>query len=395
MSALSGIKVLDLSRVLAGPSCTQTLADLGATVWKIESLQGDETRTWGPPFLENGLSAYYTCVNRNKQSLAINLKDTQGQQIVQKLAAQADILVENFKVGDLERYGLDYERLSKTNPGLIYASITGFGQTGPRASEPGYDAALQGHTGIMSVTGEPGGPPMKVGVAWIDLMTGMNATTAILAALFERSRSGLGQHLDLSLFDTGICAMANLAQSYLVTQKSPKSVGNAHAQIVPYGSFPASDGWLVIAVGNDRQYQALTEVLCAPELWSDPRFQQNASRVAHRAELVSCIEGITRTESREFWLKRLSSKGIPSAPVNNLEEAFNDPQTQARNLQVSWEGQSTLGSPFFHLSRTPAELRSTPPLLGQHTREVLEQALGMDSKTVSTLLESGVLGSIS
>lgn len=286
MGALDGLVVLDLSRILAGPYATQMLADLGAEVWKVESPWGDDTRRWGPPFRE-GESAYFLSTNRGKKSLAINLKDPRGQRLVRRLAEQADVLVENFKVGDLARYGLDYPSLAEVNPRLVYASITGFGQTGPRAAEPGYDAALQGMTGIMSVTGEPDGPPTKVGVAWIDVLTGLTAAVGILAALRERDVSGRGQHLDLALFDVGVAAMVNQAQAYLMTGVAPTRMGNAHPQIVPYQAFAARDKWFILAVGNDAQYRRLTEALERPDLWEDARYQTNAGRVEHRSELVA------------------------------------------------------------------------------------------------------------
>lgn len=420
MSALAGLKVLDLSRVLAGPYCTQTLADLGAEVWKLEPLWGDETRAWGPPFLQSkhrpppspaggdegerhmpgeyadwkvgpeGESAYYLSVNRGKKSVAVNLKDPRGREIVRRLASRADVLIENYKVGDLARYGLDDEALRKLNPRLVYCSITGFGQTGPRASEPGYDAALQGYTGIMSVTGEALGPPMKVGVAWIDLLTGITATSAILAALLEREKSGQGQRIDLSLFDVGLAAMANLAQSYLVTGKAPQRKGNAHAQIVPYGAFPASDGWIVLAVGNDGQYAKLCEALGHPELWGDERFKTNPGRVTHRDELVAELSEITKTQPKAHWLGVLQAAGVPSAPVNDLAEAFADPQTEARKMQQELEHPTlgsipAVGSPLAFLSRTPAQLGSPPPLLGEHTLEVLTHVLGLTERQVNDL----------
>lgn len=422
MSALAGLKILDLSRVLAGPYCTQTLADLGAEVWKLEPIWGDETRAWGPPFLQPelqpppspgageggregggepddytywkvgpaGESAYYLSVNRGKKSLAVNLKDPRGQEIVRRLASRADVLIENYKVGDLARYGLDYSSLQKLNPRLVYCSITGFGQTGPRASEPGYDAALQGYTGIMSVTGEADGPPMKVGVAWIDLLTGMTATNAILAALFEREKSGQGQYIDLSLFDVSLAAMANLAQSYLLTGKAPQRKGNAHAQIVPYGAFPASDGWMVLAVGNDSQYQKLCETIGHPELWTDERFKTNPGRVTHRDELVTKLSEITKKEPKTHWLSVLQAAGVPSAPVNDLAEAFSDPQTEARRMRGELEHPTlgfipTVGSPLAFLSRTPAQLGSHPPLLGEHTLEVLSGVLGLTEHQISDL----------
>ncbi|MER3552856.1 MAG: CoA transferase [Meiothermus sp.] len=407
MSALAGLKVLDLSRVLAGPYCTQTLADLGAEVWKLEPFWGDETRAWGPPFIEPdeyadwkvgaaGESAYYLSVNRGKKSVAVNLKDLRGQEIVRRLASRADVLLENYKVGDLARYGLDYETLRKLNPRLVYCSITGFGQTGPRASEPGYDAALQGYTGIMSVTGETDGPPMKVGVAWIDLLTGITATNAILAALLEREKSGQGQYIDLSLFDVSLAAMANLAQSYLVTGKAPMRKGNAHAQIVPYGAFPTSDGWIVLAVGNDSQYQKLCETIGRAELWADERFRTNPGRVTHRDELIAKLSEITKTQSKSHWLSLLQAAGVPCAPVNDLEGAFADPQTEARKMRQELEHPTLgsvpmVGSPLAFLSRTPAKLGSHPPLLGEHTLEVLTGVLGLSEKQVSELERAQVI----
>lgn len=401
MSALAGVKVLDLSRVLAGPYCTQTLADLGAEVWKLEPLWGDETRAWGPPFIEPdastgwklgaaGESAYYLSVNRGKKSLAVNLKDPRGQEIVRRLARRADVLIENYKVGDLARYRLDYEALHPLNPRLVYCSITGFGQTGPRAAEPGYDAALQGYTGIMSVTGEPEGPPMKVGVAWIDILTGLTATNAILAALLARERDGQGQYLDLSLFDVGLAAMANLAQSYLLTGKAPQRRGNAHAQIVPYGAFPVADGWIILAVGNDTQYQKLCEALGHPELWEDGRFQTNPGRVAHREELVNRLSEITQTQPMAQWLSSLQAVGVPCAPVNDLAAAFADPQAQARGLRQEVRHPTLgllplVGSPLGFLSRTPGQIHAPPPRLGEHTLELLTGVLGLSEAQVRDL----------
>lgn len=424
MGALDGLKVLDLSRILAGPYCTQMLADLGAEVWKIEPPRGDDTRSWGPPFIrvggsgvrrsleeekfpcETGLprwedapegeSTYFLSCNRGKKSVVVNLKDPRGQQIVQALASRADVLVENYKTGDLARYGLDYASLSRLNPRLIYLSITGYGQTGPRAQEPGYDVAVQGLCGIMSVTGEPEGPPMRVPVAWIDLMTGMNGAIAVLAALQERSRSGLGQHIDLALFDVGLAAMVNLAQSYLLTGQNPPRLGNAHPQIVPYGAFAASDGWFMLTVGNDEQYRRVCEATEHPELWEDVRFQTNAGRVIHRAELLPRLEAILRTRPRREWLQRFAQAGVPATPVNNLAEAFAEPQAEARGM-VPWVEHPTLGaiplvgSPLAHLSRTPAQVQAHPPLLGEHTRAVLTQVLGFTPGQVQNLVDAGVV----
>ena len=395
MGALDGLIVLDLSRILAGPYATQMLADLGAEVWKVESPWGDDTRRWGPPFQE-GESAYFLSTNRGKKSLAVNLKDPRGQQIVRRLAERADVLVENFKAGDLARYGLDYPSLAEVNPRLVYASITGFGQTGLRAAEPGYDAALQGMTGIMSVTGDPDGPPMKVGVAWIDVLTGLTAAVGILAALRERDVSGRGQHLDLALFDVGVAAMVNQAQAYLMTGVAPKRMGNAHPQIVPYQAFEASDKWFILAVGNDTQYRRLTEAIGRPDLWEDARYQTNAGRVEHRSELVAELARVFKTRSRAEWLELLRGAGVPVTPVNDVGEALADPQAEARGLL--WEvahpklgPTPLLASPLQHMDRTPAAPAGPPPLLGQHTREVLTGALGMDEDEVRALAEEGVL----
>jgi crotonobetainyl-CoA:carnitine CoA-transferase CaiB-like acyl-CoA transferase len=391
MKPLSAIKVLDLSRVLAGPLCTLILADLGAEVVKVEPPWGDETRGWGPPFLE-GESAYFLSVNRGKRSLALDLKTQEGQEVVRRLAREADILVENFKTGDLKRYGLDYESLKPLNPRLIYLSITGFGHTGPRAQEPGYDAAIQGYTGIMSVTGEPEGPPMKVGVAWIDVMTGMMGAVAVLAALLERERSGEGQHIDLSLFDVGLFAMANLGESYLLTGIPPKRLGNAHAQIVPYGAFPAQDGWLILAVGNDEQFARLCQILELPDLLK--RFPRNQDRVEGRKEVEGALSQVLRTRPRAHWLERLKEAGVPAAPVNDLKEAFSDPQAEARGAVWTLDHPllgplPTLANPLRFLSRTPASPTLPPPLLGEHTEEVLREA-GFLPEEVQALVEKGV-----
>ena len=392
MKPLSGIKVLDLSRVLAGPLCTMILADLGAEVVKVEPPWGDETRGWGPPFLK-GESAYFLAVNRGKRSLALDLKTQEGQEVVRRLAREADILVENFKTGDLGRYGLDYESLKAQNPRLVYLSITGFGHTGPRAQEPGYDAALQGYTGIMSVTGEPEGPPMKVGVAWIDVMTGMMGAVAVLAALLERERSGQGQHIDLSLYDVGLFALANLGESYLLTGAPPKRLGNAHAQIVPYGAFPAADGWIVLAVGNDEQFARLCQVLELPGL--KERFPRNPMRVENRQEVERALAQVLRTRPRAYWLERLEEAGVPTAPVNDLKEAFADPQAGARGAVWTLAhpllgALPTLASPLRFLSRTPASPGLPPPLLGEHTEEVLLEA-GLGPEEVQALVEKGVV----
>lgn len=396
MGALEGLTVLDLSRILAGPFCTQVLSDLGATVWKVEPPWGDDTRRWGPPFV-SGESAYYLSTNRGKKSVVVNVKDPRGQDIVRRLARRADVLVENFKAGALPRYGLDYESVAKLNPGLVYASITGFGHTGPRAAEPGYDVAMQAMTGMMSVTGEPDGPPVKVGVAWLDLMTGHMAAIGVLAALHERERSGKGQHIDLSLSDVGLMSMLNLAQTYLVTGEVPGRMGTAHPQIVPYQAFEAQDGWFVLGAGNDEQYRRLTDIVSRPELWTDARFRTNAGRLEHRAELVSKLTEAFAGGTRDAWVEALSGAGIPSGPVYDLGEALEDPQAQARDA-VWCVPHPTLGSlPLMasalqHMSRTPATPQGHPPLLGEHTREVLTRFAGIDADELSRLEAEGVIG---
>lgn len=392
---LEGITVLDLSRVLAGPYCTQLLADLGATVWKLESLSGDDTRAWGPPFV-GGESAYFLSVNRGKRSLAVDLKTSKGQEIARRLADRADVLVENFKVGDLERYGLGYDTLSEGNPRLVYASITGFGQTGPRAGEGGYDAALQALSGLMDITGEPDGPPVKVGVAWVDVLTGVHAAVGILGALLERTRSGRGQHLDLSLFDVALASLVNQAQSFLLTGVSPRRMGSAHPQIVPYGAFEASDGWLVLAAGNDDQFRRTCNVLDVPELAKTPRFETNRDRVEHREELVAQLSARFRSDARANWVARLQEAGVPAGPVNTLAEAFADPQVAARGMlgtlfHPTIGTYKNVGSPFAHSSRTPAAPEGAPPRVGQHTRELLTEVLGVSEEEVAALGRDGVV----
>lgn len=397
LGALSGLNVLDLSRVLAGPYCTQLFADLGADVWKLESPSGDDTRRWGPPFV-GGESAYYLSVNRGKKSLVVNLKDVRGQALVRRLALRADVLVENFKVGDLARYGLEYKSLAKANPRLIYASITGFGQNGPRAHEPGYDAALQGLGGLMSITGEADGPPVKVGVAVIDVLTGLHAAVGILAALQERGRSGLGQHLDVALFDVALASLINQAQSFLVTGVTPKRLGSAHPQIAPYGAFEARDGWFMLAVGNDAQYRRACNVLGAPGL-THPRYATNAGRVEHRDELLESLRTLFSTRSRSDWLETLGAAGVPATPVNTVAEAFADPQAAARKMTATLPhprlgSVPTIGSPLGHFSRTPAVLGAPPPLLGEHGGALLEEVLGLSKAEVEELSRDGVIGAV-
>ena len=395
MGALSDVTVLDMSRILAGPFGTQILADLGATVWKIESPWGDDTRGWGPPFVGSE-SAYYLSANRGKKSLIVNLRDPRGQDIIKRLAAKSDVLVENFRVGNLARYGLDYESISEINPRIVYASVTGFGQTGPRAEEPGYDAALQGMTGIMSVTGEPDGRPTKVGVAWVDILTGLTSTIGILAALHERETSGRGQHVDVSLFDVGIASMANLAQSFLATNDPPGRIGNAHPQVVPYQDFQASDGSFMLAANNDDQFRRLCDVVDLPDLPDDDRFRDNAARVRNREMLAEMLNRKIEANTRDHWLDTLQRAGITVTSINTIADALEDRQADARN--AVWDVDhptlgsiKLLGSALQHLSRTPAMAQGHPPLLGEHTGEVLCDALGLSDSEVEDLLSDGVV----
>jgi len=400
--ALAGVRVLDLSRVLAGPWCTQTLADLGADVIKIERPgSGDDTRAWGPPYLKDGdgrdtsEAAYFLGANRNKRSLAVDLATPEGQAIVRKLAGQVDVLVENFKVGDLARYGLDAHSLLAEHPGLVICSITGFGQTGPYADRAGYDYAAQGMGGLMSVTGErddlPGGGPQKVGVAVADLFTGMYATVAILAALRHRDATGQGQLIDMALFDTQLAMLANLGSNYLCSGQAPGRMGNAHQNIVPYQVFEARDGHLILAVGNDRQFAKFCDIAGRPEWAADERFATNAGRVRHRAVLVPLLEDAIRQRPRADWLAALEAAKVPCGSINNIGEALADPQAQARGAVVGMGHPLTpnlrlVASPM-KLSATPVQYRRAPPLLGQHSRELLLEA-GCNEAEIAALLAS-------
>jgi formyl-CoA transferase len=376
MQPLQGIRVLDLSRVLAGPYCTMVLGDLGADVIKVEPPEGDETRGWGPPFVE-GESAYYLCVNRNKRGIVINLKTDEGKKVLRDLALQSDVLVENFRVGTLEKFGLDFATLHELNPELIYCSITGFGQTGSMKDKPGYDFMIQALGGLMSITGVPDGEPMKTGVAVVDLFAGQNAIIAILAALQARTLTGRGQHLDISLFDSQLGWLANVASNYLISGKLPKRHGNAHANIVPYQSFQASDGWFSIAVGNDKQFGALCKVIGKSELVSDPRFAKNSGRVENRAEIISLLASIFKNASISEWLTKLDEAEIPCGPIQNFEQVFSMPTVKEREMLVKMDhptiGELPLvGSPL-KMSDTPVEYRLHPPLMGEHTEDVLRE----------------------
>jgi crotonobetainyl-CoA:carnitine CoA-transferase CaiB-like acyl-CoA transferase len=389
---LNDITVLDLSRVLAGPYCTQLLADLGATVWKLEPLHGDETRRWGPPF-ERGESAYYLSVNRGKKSIAVNLKTPEGQDIVKDLAIRADVLLENFKVGDLARYGLDYLTLSKLNDKLIYCSITGFGQTGERSREPGYDAALQAMSGLMSITGEEDGAPVKVGVALVDVLTGLHAAVAILAALNERQLTDKGKFLDIALFDVALASLVNQAQATLLTGENPRRLGSAHPQIVPYQAFETRDGFFMLAVGNDTQFQKLCKVIGHSELWNDSRFQTNAGRVQHRQELLEKLSTIFKQNAKAHWLELCQNATIPASPINTLTEAFTDLQAEQRGL-IEVLQHPLLGNLRMIASPFKASGHSSPvapPLLGQNTSDILKNVLGLSSEETERLEQSGVI----
>jgi crotonobetainyl-CoA:carnitine CoA-transferase CaiB-like acyl-CoA transferase len=392
---LQNITVLDLSRILAGPYCTQLLADLGATVWKLEPLQGDDTRRWGPPFVQ-GESAYYLSVNRGKKSVAINLKTSEGQAIARDLTRRADVLVENFKVGDLARYGLDYSTLSKLNEKLIYCSVTGFGQTGERSGELGYDAALQAMSGLMSITGEEQGAPVKVGVAVVDVLTGLHAGVAILAALHERQRTNRGKHLDIALFDVALASLVNQAQATLMTGENPKRLGSAHPQIVPYQAFETSDGYFMLAVGNDSQFQKLCETIEHSTLWRDSRFQTNAGRVKYREELLEHLSKIFKQNTKAHWLELCQKAGIPASAINTLTEAFADIQAEQRNLLETLQhpllGNLPMVASPFKASGSSSTL--APPLLGQHTRDILQATLGMSDEEVERLEQAGVIKSL-
>jgi len=398
--ALSHVKVLDLSRVLAGPWASQMLADLGAEVIKVERPGvGDDTRTWGPPFLKDrdgdatSDAAYYLCTNRNKKSVTIDITTPDGQRLVRELAAKADVLVENYKVGGLAQYGLDYASLKADFPRLVYCSITGFGQTGPYAPRAGYDFLVQAMGGLMSVTGrantEEGGGPLKVGVAVADLFTGLYASTAILAALAHRDRTGEGQQIDLALLDVQVACMANQAMNYLYSGKSPGRLGNAHPNVVPYQDFPTADGDVIIAVGNDAQFARLCAAIGQPELAGDARFATNLARVAHRVELIRLLREHTLKRTTGEWVAALEAAEVPCGPINDIAHMFEDPQVRARGLKVEVEhptaGRIPLVANPIKLSATPVEYRNAPPTLGQHTSEVLAAELGYDAATIDRL----------
>ncbi|WP_025517027.1 CaiB/BaiF CoA transferase family protein [Bordetella trematum] len=400
---LHGIRVLDLSRILAGPWCTQNLADLGADVIKIERPDtGDDTRAWGPPYIKDGAgrdsaeSAYYSSANRNKRSVRADIASPQGAALIRELAQDSDILVENFKVGGLQKYGLDYDSLSTLNPRLIYCSVTGFGQDGPYARRPGYDFMIQGMGGLMSITGErdelPGGGPQKAGVAVTDIITGMYATVAVLAALQERHRSGLGQHLDIALLDSHVAMLANQNANYFNSGQAPRRAGNAHQNVVPYQVFAAADGHLIVATGNESQYRAYCHAIGAPGLAEDPRFVTNHLRVTHRDTLVALLADIMRQRTRDDWISRLEAAGVPCGPINDIAQAFAHPQAQARQLRRSLPhplgGMADVTASPLRFSASPVVYRAAPPLLGQHTEEVLRDLLGKSPQAIADYVAS-------
>ncbi len=403
---LTGIRVLELSRILAGPWAGQLLADFGADVIKIERPgQGDDTRSWGPPFLNDdqgrttGESAYFLSTNRNKRSVAIDFSTPEGQRLVRELALKSDVLIENFKVGGLARYGLDYASLKNDHPGLVYCSITGFGQTGPYASHAGYDAAIQAMGGLMSITGlpddQPGGGPQKVGVAVADLMAGMYAANAIQAALIHRQMSGHGQYIDLALLDSQVAWLANQAANYLIGDRVPGRQGSAHPNIVPYQAFATADGHLMLAVGNDRQFQRFAMLVGHPEWSEDERFATNDARVRHRATLLPLISDIVATRSTEDLLNELRQAGVPAAPINDLKTVFEDPQVHHRELRRALAHPNcrhlpTVANPV-RFSQTPVSYRRAPPLLGADTCSVLGEELGLDPADIERLFEQGII----
>lgn len=393
--ALEGILIVDLSRVLAGPYCTMLLADYGAEVIKIEQPEmGDGTRQWGPPWVGDE-SAYFLSVNRNKKSLTLNLKTPEGQAIARKLAVEADVVIENFKPGTVDRMGIDYETLAAENPGLVYCSITGYGQNGPYRDRPGYDFMIQAQGGIMSLNGPPDGDPYKVGVAIVDITAGLFASSAILAALHERSNSGRGQYIDVALLDAQVAWLANVAHNYFASGEAPGRYGNAHPNIVPYELFPTADGYLALAIGTDGQYHRFCRIAGRPDLWADERFQSNAGRVENRDELVPLIQDICRQRPTTEWIERLVEAGIPAGPINDIPAVLADPQVQVREMVQEVDhataGRIQLLGPVAKLSRTPAAIRQAPPSLGADTEEILAQRLGYAPEAIEALKRQGIV----
>lgn len=396
MQALDGLKVLDLSRVLAGPWCSQTLADFGADVWKIEEPgAGDDTRSWMPPEID-GESTYFLCCNRSKRSIAIDLRQAEGQRIVRAMAAQADVVIENFRKGALERYGLGYEDLRALNPRLIYCSISGYGRTGARADEAGYDFAIQAESGLMAITGAVDGEPMKLGVAISDLLAGMNAVQGILMALLSRDRTGEGQLIDIALLDSSVAALANIASGHLATGQTPSRYGNAHASVAPYQVFASRDGNFVLAVGNDRQFKALCElVLARPDWAADPRFATSKARATNRADLIPLLAETFSREATNHWIEALKGAGVPAGRVRSVPEVFADPAIAERGLVAvvddARHGRLRLPASPIALRGTPPRRSAAPPRLGEHTDTLLREILAADDASIARWREDGVV----
>ena len=400
--ALKGIKVVDLSRILAGPWASQMLADMGAEVIKVERpKKGDDTRHWGPPFIkaatnqEPAQAAYYHSANRNKQSIAIDITQPQGQQVIKDLIVKADVLIENYKVGGLEKYGLSYPQVKLLNPKLVYCSITGFGQQGPYAHKAGYDAMIQGEGGLMSLTGAVDGEPMKVGVAVVDVMTGLYSANAILAALLAKAHTGQGQHIDIALLDVQVATLANQGMNYLATGENPKRLGNGHPNIVPYQTFATNDGSLILAIGNDLQFEKFCQAAKCQELASNALFRSNQQRVENRGELIPVLAHIIAQQSTAYWVATLEAIAVPCGPVNTLEQVFNHPQIQHRHMVRQLPDKdgtliNTIVSPI-NLSETPLQYKHAAPDIGQHSQEILRQFLNYDDQQVAQLLKNEIV----
>lgn len=400
--ALKGIKVVDLSRILAGPWASQMLADMGAEVIKVERPnRGDDTRHWGPPFIkpaqenEPAQAAYYHCTNRNKQSIAIDITQPLGQKVIKDMIAKADVLIENYKVGGLEKYGLSYQQLKTLNPKLVYCSITGFGQHGPYAHKAGYDAMIQGEGGLMSLTGATDAEPMKVGVAVVDVMTGLYSANAILAALLAKAHTGKGQHIDIALLDVQVATLANQGMNYLATGENPKRLGNGHPNIVPYQTFATNNGSLILAIGNDQQFERFCHAAKCPELASNALFKTNQHRVENRVELVPILAVIIAKQSSDYWVATLDKIAVPCGPVNTLDQVFNHPQIQHREMvkQVPDKDGTlikTVASPI-NLSDTPLQYKHASPNIGEHSHQILTQFLQYDTNKVAELFKGGVV----
>ena len=401
-SALENIKVIDLSRILAGPWASQMLADMGAEVIKVERpIKGDDTRFWGPPFIKGATkdqppqAAYFHCVNRNKQSIAIDITQEQGQQVIKDLIAQADVLIENYKVGGLAKYGLDYQSVKEINPKLVYCSITGFGQSGPSPHKAGYDAMIQGEGGLMSLTGEPEGAPMKTGVALVDVMTGLYSCNAVLAALMARQHTNEGQHIDIALLDVQTATLANQGMNYLATGKNPQRLGNGHPNIVPYQTFATQDGSIILAIGNDSQFAKFCQVAQCKSIAEDPWFATNAQRVIHRNKLLPILASKLASHTSRWWIEQLESVSVPCGPVNTLEQVFNHPQIKHRKMVKQVANQygdliDTIASPI-NLSATPLQYNSASPDLGQHSYQVLSKNLNYSADVIDALFSNDVV----